>query len=105
MFRSFDRQGYTHGGCRKNSETGLGCRVCSSSGRHWPYQHLPQFTFDPAACWLVPYDIRHEALQDIMKQFACMGKQSRARGYQNGDLFDHNLSKHQVTDAAQVVGI
>ena len=31
--------------------------------------------------------MRHEALQDIMKQFACMGKQSRAWGYQHGDLF------------------
>ena len=31
--------------------------------------------------------MRHEALQDIMKQFACMGKQSRARVYEHGVLF------------------
>ena len=89
----------------KNLKLAWAAGSCSPSERHWPYQHLPQFTFDPAAFWLVPYDMRHEALQDIMKQFACMGKQSRARGYQHGDLFYHNLLKHQVTDAAQAVGM
>ncbi|KAL3137531.1 hypothetical protein ABBQ38_004815 [Trebouxia sp. C0009 RCD-2024] len=65
----------------------------------WP---RPVLILQPVGC-LVPYDIGHEALLNIMKQFALVVKQLSQYGYIHGDLSYYNLLKHQDTDAALLV--
>lgn len=62
----------------------------------------PVLILQPVGC-LIPYDAAHEALLNIMKQFACVVKQRSAKGYLHGDLSYNNLLKHQDMDAALLV--
>ncbi|KAL3151355.1 hypothetical protein ABBQ38_013187 [Trebouxia sp. C0009 RCD-2024] len=62
----------------------------------------PALILQPVGC-LIPYDIGHEALLTILRQFAGTVAQMAARGYLHGDLSYFNLLKRQDTDAALLV--
>lgn len=64
---------------------------------HTDFSSRPVLILQPVGR-LIPFDIEHEALLKLMKQFANIVLQLSERGYLHGDLSYYNLLQHQGSE-------